>query len=87
MYELDQDIVYPRDADHRYRLYARENDTLSVLACAPSPESVGAAVFQLHADQKEHGETLGDLGALGVYDAIDREWIVLPWHRTTGRVS
>lgn len=80
-FTIDHDLIYPRDDDHRFRIYARQGDKLDVLAVARDASSVGSAIFQLHDDQKENGETLGDLGALGVYDAVDREWIVLPWHR------
>jgi hypothetical protein len=78
---IDPDAVYPRDEAHRYRLYGRDGDALTVLACAPDPEGVGAAIAQLHADQREHGGTLGDLGQIGILDAVEREWIVNPFPR------
>lgn len=76
---IDVDDLWPRDADHRYRLYGRRGAELDVLAAAPDPGGIGQAIVQIHADQKEAGGTLGDLGVTGVLDAVDGEWIVLPW--------
>lgn len=76
---INHDLVYPRDALHRFRIYVRKGKTLTTLAAAPDMESVGCAIDTLDADQREHGETLGDLGALGVLDAVARTWIVNPF--------
>lgn len=88
-YVLDADVIYPRDDEHRYRIYARRGSgrtiELEVLACAGSPEALGLALVTLDEDEKEHGRRLIDLGAIGVLDAVDRRWIVMPWHRPEER--
>lgn len=82
---IDHDTIYPRDAEHRYRLYGRtERNRLMVLAAAPDLEGIGAAIGQLHADMKEAGLTLGALGATGILDAVEREWIVNPFQPWEG---
>lgn len=80
------DILYPRDAEHRYRIYAVNDTELEVLASSPTAGGVGQALVTIHADMKEHGMALSDLGAIGVLDVLggDKptgEWIVLPWQR------
>lgn len=78
---IPMDDVYPRDEAHRYRLYARNDDGLNILAATDSPGGLGEAIVQIHADQKEAGRRLADLGQIGVLDAIESDWIVLPWGR------
>lgn len=82
---IPEDAVYPRDEEHRYRIYARRGRgrtmKLEVLACAGSKEALGVALVTLDEDEREHGRRLVDLGAIGVLDAVDRRWIILPWHR------
>lgn len=84
---LAENDVYPRDEEHRYRIYARTGDGLRVLACAGSPEALGVAIVQLDEDEKERGLRLVDLGAIGVLDAVAGRWIILPWHRNERRSS
>jgi hypothetical protein len=80
--ELAIDAIYPRDEEHRYRLYARRGrGDLQVLACASDAASLGLALVTLDEDEAEHGRHLYDNGAIGVLDVIKRRWIVLPWHR------
>lgn len=79
---IDHDEIYPRDELHRFRLYGRRARGLSVLVAAPSLEAIGTAIGQLHEDQKEAGLKLGDLGATGILDVVEGEWIVNPWPRT-----
>jgi hypothetical protein len=80
---LAENDIYPRDEEHRYRIYARKGRDLKVLAGAGSPEALGVALVTLHQDQLDlgGGKTLGDLGAIGVLDAVAGRWIILPWHR------
>lgn len=78
-YEIETDALWPRDDEHRYRLYGRRGEDLRVLAAAGTPAGVGEAIFQLHRDAKEAGGTLGDDGVTGILDAVEREWIVVPW--------
>ena len=80
---IDHDLIYPRDDLHRFRLYGRTTAGLTVLAAAPDLSSVGVAIGQIHADIAAEGETLGDLGQTGIYNAIDRKWIVSPFTRST----
>lgn len=83
--EIPEDAVYPRDEEHRYRLYARRgrgrNVELDVLACAGSPQALGLAIITLDQDEAERGRRLVDLGAIGVLDAVEHRWIIQPWHR------
>lgn len=89
-HSIPMDAIYPRDAAHRYRIYMRDDDGLHVLAATDSAGGIGEAIVQIHADQKEHGRRLADLGTLGVLDVLPDdgpghphgEWIVLPWSRS-----
>lgn len=74
-----------RGPDERYVLYALRGGELHTLGTAATPADVGVAIVQLHEDQKSIGRRLADLGALGLRDAQEREWIVLPWGRGGGR--
>ena len=80
-YAIDHDDLYPRDEEHRYRLYARRGDELEVLATAGEPGGIGEAIVGLHEDEKRAGGRLPDRGAFGILDVIAGEWIVLPWLR------
>jgi hypothetical protein len=81
VHEIPEEAYAPRDAEHRYRVYARRGRDLRILAFADSPGGVGVALVQLDEDEREHGRRLVDLGAIGVLDAVEGRWIVLPWHR------
>lgn len=85
-FEIDTDVLYPRDAEHRFRLYGRIGDSLNVLATTDSPAGIGTAIVQIHDDQKEAGRRLADLGTIGVLDVMAGgprgEWVVLPWERS-----
>lgn len=78
---IDIDDLWPRDAAHRYRLYARRGQHLHVLAATDSMAGIGTAIGALHEDAKQAGSRLMDEGATGILDAVAGEWIVLPWHR------
>lgn len=85
-YELDD--IYPRDEEHRYRIYAVVGDHRTVLATADSAGGVGLALVQIHEDQKEIGRRLSDYGRIGVLDVLPGgephatgEWIVQPYDR------
>lgn len=78
-YEIDHDALYPRTPAERYRIYERGAEQLRVLATAASMEAVGCALGQLHEDARSVGEHLGDDGPVGVYDAIERDWILSPF--------
>lgn len=94
---LTHDALWPRDEQHRYRLYGRVGRALTVLAAAPDPGGIGQAIVTLHADAKEAGGSLGDSGQIGVLDTLPEkvmydsdghrlgEWIVLPWSRSARR--
>jgi hypothetical protein len=79
--EIPQDDLWPRDAAHRYRIYARRGRELEVLAAAPDAGGVGQAILTLHDDQKQAGRRLADLGVIGCLDVLTPEWVVLPWER------
>lgn len=87
-YTIESDALYPRDADHRYRIYARRGRELEILASAPDAGGVGQALITLHEDEKEAGRRLADRGTIGVLDVMaggpTGEWIVLPWERGHG---
>lgn len=80
VYTIESDALYPRDHDHRFRIYGRRGKRLSVIA-ATDPEGLGPALLQLDADERERGRRLVDLGAIGILDAVERHWLVMPWHR------
>lgn len=82
VYAIDVDVLYPRTDAERFRLYARRGSDLQVLATTDTAGGIGEAIVQIDADQAEIGQQLGDLGALGVLDAVAGRWIVSPWHRS-----
>lgn len=86
--EMNVDDLWPRDALHRYRLYARIGSELRVLCACPEPGGIGQAIVQLHADAQEVGRRLADEGQIGVMDVMPGgelsptgEWIVPPFNR------
>lgn len=94
-YTIDIDVLYPRDARHRYRIYAVvPGEHPRVLATTATVGGVGAALVQLHKDAKDAGGRLADEGRVGVLDVMAEgahgerahgEWVVLPWDRQGGR--
>jgi hypothetical protein len=81
--EIDSDDLWPRDEQHRYRVYGVIGDDRGVLACAATPGGIGVAIVQLHEDCKAAGMRLADCGKIGVLDAVAGEWLVLPYDRAT----
>lgn len=80
------DAIYPRDREHRYRVYTVNDNELEVIACAETAGGVGQALVTIHEDMKEQGMRLADLGCIGVLDVLGGdpptgEWIVLPWQK------
>lgn len=78
---ITHDDLWPRDAEHRYRLYVVRDDEREVLAASPTMEGIGLAIRTIHDDCKEVDMRLFDLGKIGVLDAVAHEWILLPWSR------
>lgn len=83
-FSIPSDALYPRDEQHRLRIYARKGDDLRVLA-ATDIDGLGLALCVLESDQVEYGRHLSDLGAIGILDAVERRWLIMPWHRDPGR--
>lgn len=74
---IPHETIYPRDEEHRYRLYALdEGGNRVVRACAPDAGGIGQAIFQLAEDRFEAGL---DPEIVAVYDAIDRKWLTSLW--------
>lgn len=82
---LPRDEVWPRTPEFRYRIYARQGDKLDVLAATPTPQGIGVALKQLDADERERGRRLVDRGAIGVLDAMEGYWLIMPWHKGSER--
>lgn len=89
-HEIDSDALWPRDEEHRFRIYAVAGDNMKVLAATPTAEGIGTALFTLHEDAKQDGRRLADEGRIGVLDVLAADahnvhprgdWIVLPWDR------
>lgn len=80
-FTIDHDDLWPRDEAHRYRLYAVRGDEREVLAATPTMGGIGLAIGIIHDDCKQAGKRLADLGMVGIYDAINGEWILLPFTR------
>ncbi len=85
-YVIPSDALYPRDEAHRLRIYARKLGRLTVVA-ATDIDSLGRTLLELEADQRENGERLVDLGAIGILDAVERRWLIMPWHRYDGSAT
>lgn len=82
------DDLYPRDDEHRFRLYAVVGDERDVLATAADMAAIGVAMGTIHEDMKAIGRRLCDYGRIGVLDTMPDgrphptgEWIVQPWDR------
>lgn len=92
----DHDALWPRNAENRYRIYARRGRKLTVLATAATPAGVGNALVSLDDDARKVDRRLVDEGAIGVLDVLPDystgqrvgkrggRWIVMPWHRPDG---
>lgn len=81
-YVIAIDDLYPRDEAHRWRIYVRRGAELDVVAATDSPAGIGEALVHLDLDEREIGQRLSDRGAVGVLDAVERTWLVSPWHRS-----
>lgn len=82
---VDFDDIYPRDENHRYRLYAVVGDERKVLAAGPDP---GVMILTLHEDARSAGRRLADEGRIGLLDTMPDGkpsargvWIIQPWDR------
>lgn len=87
-FAIEHDDLWPRDEQHRYRVYGRIGDDLTVLFACPDPGGIGQGIVQLHADAKlcDPPRRLADHGRIGVLDVLGGEngrgeWIVLPFDR------
>lgn len=82
-YAIDHEDLWPRDEEHRYRIYAVRGDVqeMEVIAATSTPGGVGLALVTLHKELKLVGSRLSDLGQIGVLDVIERDWIILPFPR------
>lgn len=80
VYTIASDALYPRDEEHRLRVYARRGRRLRVIA-ATDWDGLGPCLRQLEEDERERGLRLSDLGAIGVLDAVEGRWIIPCWHR------
>ena len=80
-FSIPEDAYAPRTEEQRYRVYLRDDDDLHLVATAPA-EALGLAILTQDEDAREAGySSLYELGQLGILDAIERRWIVLPWPR------
>ncbi len=81
MIAIPTDDLFPRDAAHRYRIYACRGSVFECLAATPTAAGIGVTILQFHEDAKAAGGEIGDRGQLGILDAVAGEWIVKPWNR------
>jgi hypothetical protein len=73
---ITSDELWPRDADHRYRLYFLQGQELGVArAAAPDIAGLGQALQTWH----EEGDTPAERGLVGILDAVEGKWVVKPW--------
>ena len=74
--------VDDRPEGERYVLYTLVGGDLQELAAAPDASGLGYAIVQLHEDgMTASGERLYERGPIGIRDAYERKWIVLPWRK------
>lgn len=85
---IADDDLWPRDAEHRYRLYAVRGEEREVLGATDSAGGIGEMIVALDADEGERGRKLYDRGRLGILDVLPDgkpspagEWLILPWDR------
>ena len=72
------DEVWPRDEEHRFRLYARRGEVLRIVAAGPSLESVGVAFAQ--AIWEEEFSREDSVGVLDVRPHLESgSWLVSPF--------
>ena len=81
---IDSDDLYPRTEEERFRIYARKGNQRPRVVATTDAEGLGSALLQLDADERERGRRLVDLGAIGILDAVERRWLVMPWHKPGG---
>lgn len=91
---IDVDDLWPRDEEHRYRLYVRRgDDELELLGASSTMAGIGVAIEAQHNDCKAVGRRLADLGVVGILDTLAHdppatgEWIVQPWERSSEPVT
>lgn len=66
----------------RYCLYVLERGELRLLATAESPAAIGVALFTQDDDCRQAGlRGLIDRGPVGILDATESRWIIMPWRR------
>lgn len=74
---ISHDDVYPRTAEHRFRLYGRDtHGNIHVIATAPDPEGIGLALVTT---AREHREAGLNPEIVGVLDAVERKWLTALW--------
>jgi hypothetical protein len=85
---IDIDVLYPRCAEERYRLYAVVGHERRVLATSGTPQGIGLAIVTLHEEARVVGRRLADEGRIGVLDVMPGgvpsprgEWIIPPYDR------
>jgi len=77
---IPEEAYAPRTEEERYRVYLRAGEDLSLLATAGTAGGIGQAILTNDEDARAAGYgALYDLGVLGLLDAVERRWIVLPW--------
>jgi hypothetical protein len=74
------DEMWPRDEEHRFRLYAARGEVLRIVAASPDLEGVGSAFARLVAEEEFEAED-----SVGVMDSlahpVERRgtWLVNPF--------
>jgi hypothetical protein len=79
---IADDVYAPRCEEERFRIYARAGGELTLLATAGTPQALGLALMTQDEDCRAAGlRGIIDIGAIGVLDAVESRWIVMPFHR------
>lgn len=81
MPDTSADVFYPRDEDHRYRIYRLRHNFLKVMCTTPTSEGIGLALVTLAGEDEF---TTSD--AIGVLDVMAHpeepgtgKWIINPY--------
>ncbi len=77
-FTLSSDVIAPRDALNRYRIYRCVYDKLELLATATTPGDVGCAIVTLGLEGEFAESTLGVLDTHGT-DKEPGTWVVSPF--------
>ena len=65
MSDLTTDQIWPRNAEHRYRLYAAKGEELRIVAASPDLAGIGGALATALEEHELRDERVGVMDTFG----------------------